>query len=120
MAIFSDAGKSCVKDYEICLKKSGKHSSFESFSQFFDDTEFDFDNDALQLKIDGDWLTAEGTTLGADNVNIALMTVGREVESNQNVILLNTDTRISKDLLAKVKDLVHVEDAMVLELPQHY
>ena len=63
---------------------------------------------------------ALGTTLGADNVNIALMTVGREVESKQNVILLNTDTRISKELLVKVKDLVHVEDAMVLELPQYF
>ncbi len=62
---------------------------------------------------------ALGTTLGADNVNIALMTVGREVESGQNVILLNTDTRISKELLDRVKALDHVEDAMVLELPRH-
>ncbi len=60
---------------------------------------------------------ALGTTLGADNVNIDLMTVGREEESKQNVILLNTDKLISKDLLAKVRDLEHIEDAMVLELP---
>jgi D-3-phosphoglycerate dehydrogenase len=62
---------------------------------------------------------ALGTTLGSDNVNIDLMTVGREVESKQNVILLNTDTRISKELLIKVKELVHIEDAMVLELPKY-
>jgi len=31
------------------------------------DKEFDFNKDAIQLKIDGDWLTADGTTLGADN-----------------------------------------------------
>ena len=62
---------------------------------------------------------ALGTTLGADGVNIDLMTVGREEKSNQNVILLNTDTIISKELLAKVNALKHIEDAMVLELPQY-
>ncbi len=30
-------------------------------------TKHDFDNDPLKLKIEGDWVTAEGTTLGADN-----------------------------------------------------
>jgi D-3-phosphoglycerate dehydrogenase len=62
---------------------------------------------------------ALGTTLGADGVNIDLMTVGREEKSNQNVILLNTDALLSKELLAKVHALKHIEDAMVLELPQY-
>lgn len=31
------------------------------------DVEFDFDNDAIQTYIDGDWLKAKGTTLGADD-----------------------------------------------------
>lgn len=31
------------------------------------DKEFNFDTDAIQLKIDGEWLKADGTTLGADN-----------------------------------------------------
>lgn len=62
---------------------------------------------------------ALGTTLGAGKVNIDLMTVGREEESRQNVILLNTDKRISRELLAKVLALKHIEDAMVLELPQY-
>lgn len=31
------------------------------------DVIFDFDNDAIQTYIDGDWLKAKGTTLGADN-----------------------------------------------------
>ncbi len=31
------------------------------------DVEFDFDNDPLQVYIDGDWVKAKGTTLGADN-----------------------------------------------------
>jgi dipeptidase D len=31
------------------------------------DKEFDFDKDAIQLVIDGDWVRADGTTLGADD-----------------------------------------------------
>ena len=31
------------------------------------DVEFDFDNDAIQAYIDGDWVKAKGTTLGADD-----------------------------------------------------
>ncbi len=30
-------------------------------------TEHDFENDPLKIKREGDWITAEGTTLGADN-----------------------------------------------------
>ena len=30
------------------------------------DVEFDFDKDAIQTYVDGEWLTAKGTTLGAD------------------------------------------------------
>ena len=30
------------------------------------DVEFDFENDAIRTKIDGEWVKAEGTTLGAD------------------------------------------------------
>ena len=31
------------------------------------DVEFDFDHDAIRTYVDGEWLTAEGTTLGADD-----------------------------------------------------
>ncbi len=31
------------------------------------DVEFDFDNDPIETIVDGDWLKANGTTLGADN-----------------------------------------------------
>lgn len=31
------------------------------------DIDFDFDNDSIQTYIDGEWLTAKGTTLGADD-----------------------------------------------------
>lgn len=31
------------------------------------DTEFDFDNEGIKMYVDGDWVKAKGTTLGADN-----------------------------------------------------
>ncbi len=31
------------------------------------DVDFDFSKDPIQLRVDGDWLMAQGTTLGADN-----------------------------------------------------
>ena len=31
------------------------------------DTDFDFDTEGIKMKVDGDWVRAEGTTLGADN-----------------------------------------------------
>lgn len=60
---------------------------------------------------------ALGTTIGTGGVNISRMTVGNEAEQGRNVILLNTDKLIEKDLLQKVKDLPEIDDAMVLDLP---
>ncbi len=57
-----------------------------------------------------------GVTLGEGGVNISNMTVGREEETSQNVILLNTDTLVSKELLEKVKGLEKIDDALVLEV----
>ena len=31
------------------------------------ETTFDFDKDGIQMFVDGDWVKADGTTLGADN-----------------------------------------------------
>ena len=31
------------------------------------DTDFDFDKEGIKMLVDGDWVTADGTTLGADN-----------------------------------------------------
>lgn len=45
------------------------------------DTEHDFLNDPIKLKVDGDWLTADGTTLGADN-GIALAMALAILDSN--------------------------------------
>jgi D-3-phosphoglycerate dehydrogenase len=62
---------------------------------------------------------ALGTTLGKHDVNISRMTVGREEEHGRNIILLNTDNMIPKELLKTVQQLEHVDDAMALVLP-HY
>ncbi|MBU0944937.1 MAG: phosphoglycerate dehydrogenase [Proteobacteria bacterium] len=57
-----------------------------------------------------------GSTLGRAGVNISRMTVGREEASEQNIILLSTDKIISKELLAEVKGLDNIDDALALEL----
>ena len=42
-------------------------SHFDMVCDKLVDVEFDFDKDAIQTYIDGEWLTAKGTTLGADD-----------------------------------------------------
>lgn len=59
---------------------------------------------------------ALGTALGNAGVNISRMTVGREEASNQNIILLSTDQLISRDLLAEVQSLEHIDAAQGLDL----
>ena len=59
---------------------------------------------------------ALGTTLGKSGVNISRMTVGREEESNQNIILLSTDELVSKELLGQVQMLENITNAQVLDL----
>jgi D-3-phosphoglycerate dehydrogenase len=62
---------------------------------------------------------ALGTTLGEGGVNISRMTVGHQKASNQNIILLNTDAPVSRELLTTVKELDKIDDAMALELPEY-
>ena len=42
-------------------------SHLDMVHQKNNDTEFDFDNQGIEMYIDGDWVRAKGTTLGADN-----------------------------------------------------
>ena len=42
-------------------------SHLDMVHQKNNDTEFDFDTQGIEMKVDGDWVKAEGTTLGADN-----------------------------------------------------
>jgi D-3-phosphoglycerate dehydrogenase len=59
---------------------------------------------------------AIGTTIGSHNINIARMHVGQEKERGQNVILLTTDTPVTPECLKDVRALVHVAQAIQLEL----
>jgi len=45
------------------------------------DTEFDFDTQGIDMYIDGDWVRAKGTTLGADN-GLGVATIMAILESN--------------------------------------
>lgn len=42
-------------------------SHLDMVCQKNNDTEFDFDTQGIQMYVDGDWVKAKGTTLGADN-----------------------------------------------------
>jgi D-3-phosphoglycerate dehydrogenase len=59
---------------------------------------------------------ALGTELGRNNVNISRMTVGREVESKQNIIFLGTDQMVTKEILEQVRAIENINDALVFDL----
>ncbi len=59
---------------------------------------------------------AIGTTIGSHSINIARMHVGQEKERGQNIILLTTDTPVTPECLKDVRALVHVAQAIQLEL----
>lgn len=52
---YEDAPVVCIQNHKdmVCVQEPGRN--------------FDFDNEAIELKRDGRWLKAVGTTLGADN-----------------------------------------------------
>lgn len=45
------------------------------------DTDFDFDNQGIEMYVDGDWVRAKGTTLGADN-GLGVATIMAILESS--------------------------------------
>ena len=58
-----------------------------------------------------------GTTIGGFGINVSRMTVGREEEAGRNVILLNTNELLTREMIAEVKNLEHIEDAVLLDMP---
>ena len=57
------------------------------------DSEHDFFNDPLKLKTDGEWVTAEGTTLGADNgvaIALALAVAQEDIKERRPIEMLFT------------------------------
>lgn len=56
-------------------------SHLDMVHQKNNDTVFDFDSEGIKMKIEGDWVKAEGTTLGADN-GLGVATIMAILESN--------------------------------------
>ncbi|MFH1049803.1 MAG: aminoacyl-histidine dipeptidase [bacterium] len=83
------------------------------------DVTFDFENDPIQAYIDGDWITAKGTTLGADNgigvaMGMAIMTGGFPHPDIELLCTLDEETgltgamTLSPDIL-KAKILINLD-----------
>src|SRR5690554_8033525 len=84
IAFMMDFGKrlglATIKDEvgNVIIKKPATHgmenrktivmqSHLDMVHQKNNDTDFDFDTQGIQMYVDGDWVRAKGTTLGADN-----------------------------------------------------
>jgi dipeptidase D len=61
-------------------KKIVMQSHLDMVHQKNADTDFDFDTEGIRMIIDGDWVKADGTTLGADN-GIGVATIMAVLES---------------------------------------
>ncbi|MBT8259056.1 MAG: aminoacyl-histidine dipeptidase [Bacteroidia bacterium] len=62
-------------------KKVVLQSHLDMVHQKNSDTDFDFDNQGIDMFIDGDWVKARGTTLGADN-GLGVATIMAILESD--------------------------------------
>lgn len=58
--------KPATKGYEDC-KKVSLQSHMDMVCDKLPDVEIDFDNDPITTYVDGEWMRAKGTTLGADD-----------------------------------------------------
>lgn len=56
-------------------------SHLDMVHQKNNDTNFDFDKQGIEMKVDGDWVRAKGTTLGADN-GLGVATIMAILESD--------------------------------------
>jgi len=59
-------------------------SHLDMVHQKNNDTAFDFDSEGIKMFVDGDWVKAEGTTLGADN-GIGVASIMAILESSEIV-----------------------------------
>ncbi len=83
------------------------------------DVNFDFENDAIQPYIDGDWVKAKGTTLGADNgigvsMGMAIMTGGFAHPDIELLCTLDEETGLTGAMtlgtdLLKAKILINLD-----------
>jgi dipeptidase D len=57
-------------------------SHLDMVHQKNNDTDFNFDTQGIEMRVDGDWVRAKGTTLGADN-GLGVATIMAILESNE-------------------------------------
>jgi len=57
-----------------------------------------------------------GATLGGENINIARLHLSREQREKQALVILSTDTPVTKEVVEKLKTLPHVISVTVLEM----
>ncbi|WP_424494473.1 aminoacyl-histidine dipeptidase [Salinimicrobium sp. GXAS 041] len=63
-------------------KKVVLQSHLDMVHQKNNNSNFDFENEGIKMYVDGDWVKAEGTTLGADN-GLGVATIMAILESNE-------------------------------------
>ncbi|MGM0635099.1 MAG: aminoacyl-histidine dipeptidase [Bacteroidota bacterium] len=73
--------KPATKAYEN-RKTVVLQSHLDMVHQKNNDTDFDFENQGIEMYVDGDWVRAKGTTLGADN-GLGVATIMAILESNE-------------------------------------
>ncbi|MTI61174.1 MAG: phosphoglycerate dehydrogenase [Firmicutes bacterium] len=57
-----------------------------------------------------------GTILGDKNINIASMQVGRKKEQGQAIMLIQTDTKPSDEIMSQIKDELNLNELTFLEI----
>jgi len=57
-----------------------------------------------------------GTTLGANNINIARLHLSREQVDGQALVVLSTDSLLPEDVLQKMRDLPNVISVTQIEM----
>ena len=82
-----------------------------------EDTEFDFFNDPIQPYIDGDWVKAKGTTLGADNgvgvaMGLAVLESGMPHPDMEILCTLDEETGLT-GAMGLGKDLLKTSDILI-------
>lgn len=80
-------------------------------------TEFDFDNDPIQVYVDGDWVKAKGTTLGADNgvgvaMGLAVLESGEPHPDMEILCTLDEETGLT-GAMTLGKDLIKTSDILI-------
>ena len=75
-----EAGNVCItKDATPGMENRKKvilQSHFDMVCEKRSDVDFDFDTDAIKTYVEGEWMKAEGTTLGADDgIGVAILDI---------------------------------------------